>query len=252
VLESLIVQIASIDVQFRPGLWPTLGAIAMMALTIHLGQWQQRRAAEKTILQKEFDRRVALPPRTLAEIGRDPEAARYRTLVARGIWRGEGQIYVDNKVENEIAGYHVLTPLQLLDGAGEVLVNRGWVARGMNYPRPPDVPVPGGEVTVTGMAVVPTSRFLELSPASVEGNVWQNLTIARYREASKRDVLPFVLLAQEASPGLVPVTERPDARIEMHQQYMLTWYSLAATTLILWLSLNLKIRAIPIRDTEPS
>ena len=54
------------------------------------------------------------------------------------------------------------------------------------------------------------------------------------------DVLPFVLLAQDAVPALEKIAERPDARADKHVEYMLTWYSLAATAIVLWLVLNTK------------
>jgi cytochrome oxidase assembly protein ShyY1 len=37
------------------------------------------------------------------------------------------------------------------------------------------------------------------------------------------------------------VVERPDARADKNLEYMLTWYSLAATVIALWLLLNTRI-----------
>jgi surfeit locus 1 family protein len=70
--------------------------------------------------------------------------------------------------------------------------------------------------------------------------VWQNLDLLRYREVTRLDVLPFVMLAANAVPPLEKVEERPDARAEKHVEYMLTWYSLAATVVVLWIVLNTK------------
>jgi surfeit locus 1 family protein len=133
----------------------------------------------------------------------------------------------------------VVTPLNLSDGA-IVLVNRGWIARGPAYPSPPPAPAPAGRVDVAGLATVPTSRFIELSAQTVSGNVWQNLTIDRYRQTTKASVLPIVIVSHEAGEGLVAVRETPDAGVARHREYALTWFSLAATTLALWLALNLR------------
>jgi cytochrome oxidase assembly protein ShyY1 len=70
--------------------------------------------------------------------------------------------------------------------------------------------------------------------------VWQNLTIDRYREATKARVLPVVIISQDAGDGLVAVRETPDAGVARHREYALTWFSLAATTFALWLALNLR------------
>jgi surfeit locus 1 family protein len=90
------------------------------------------------------------------------------------------------------------------------------------------------------MASVPPRRVLELSSETVAGNVWQNLSIERYRSHTGIAVLPVVILSDAAAPGLTPVRENPDAGEARHREYALTWFSLAATTLVLWIALNLK------------
>lgn len=225
--------------RFKPTLVPTLAALAMVFVTGYLGHWQQERAAEKRALQREYDIRNAQPPLRLDTRTRD-RAMRYRQAVAEGEWHAPGQIYVDNQVKHEVAGFHVITPLKLQGVEGYVLVNRGWIARGPNYPLPPVAAVPAGRVAVIGQLTIPSDRFMELSANSIQGPVWQNLTIERYRAATKLDVLPFVLLAHDAPPPMEPIVERPDARADKHVEYMLTWYSLAATVVVLWLVLNTK------------
>jgi len=88
--------------------------------------------------------------------------------------------------------------------------------------------------------VTPPARFIELSSDAVMGDVWQNLSIERIRQASGLELLPVVVLADPASAGLQPFTERPDAGAARHREYELTWCALAATTFVLWLALNLK------------
>lgn len=233
-------------IQFRPGLLPSLAALIALALTLYLATWQQGRASEKRLLQTIFDQRVADQPVSLAADTRDANALRYRQARATGQWDARGQIFIDNKFDARgRAGYHVITPLKLQsaqNGETYVLINRGWVARGPNYPRPPEVPVPAGSISLSGMVVLPNARFLELANHSESTSVWQNLTIERYAKAMKMDVLPFVLLASaDPASQLEPVTERPDARVEKHVEYMLTWYSLAATIVVLWIGLNLRV-----------
>lgn len=228
------------SIRFKPTLVPTLAALAAVLLTGYLGQWQQERAAEKRALQLEFEARSGQPPVMLDALSRDP-ALRYRQASADGEWHAAGQIFVDNQVRNEVAGFHVITPLKLHGTDSYVLVNRGWIARGPSYPTPPATTVPVGRVSVTGLLTLPSTRFLELSDQSVLGAVWQNLTIDRYRVATKLDVLPFVLLAADTQPPMEKVTEHPNARASKHLEYMLTWYSLAATVIVLWVVLNARI-----------
>jgi len=46
-----------------------------------------------------------------------------------------------------------------------------------------------------------------------------------------------------AVPGLVGVTERPDAGAEQNREYEATWFLLAATAAVLWVGLNLRRNA---------
>ena len=167
------------------------------------------------------------------------DALLYRRVRAVGEYDAAGQVFLDNQVMQGRAGYHVVAPLRLHDGA-IVLVNRGWIARGPSYPAPPAAPVPAGRVEIAGLATSPPSRFLELGSQTVSGNVWQNLTIDRYRATTKAPVLPVLVLSDSPGEGLVAVRETPDAGVAKHREYALTWFSLAATTVVLWIALNLK------------
>ena len=228
------------EIRFAPTLVPTLAALGALGLLLYLGHWQQGRAAEKKDLQTQFENRIAAMPIVLGGEISDPLALRFSRASARGEWLASEQFFIDNKFDDDAVGYYVIAPLKLAGTNRYVLINRGWVPRAASYPTPPSIPVQSGLVNVDGVLILPSTRFLELNAATVQGNVWQNLTIERYRVASGRDVLPLVLLANAAVAPLKPVTEQPNARAEKHVEYMLTWYSLAATVVALWIGLNVK------------
>lgn len=211
----------------------------MFFLTLYLARWQQGRAEEKSLLQAEFIQRMKAPARDLSGSDRDADALRYTRATAKGRWHDTAQIFIDNKTDGGSAGYHLITPLKLGESDTYVLVNRGWIARSAAYPNPPAIASNAREVEIAGLITLPTQKFLELSGDTVQGAVWQNLTIERYRAHTKLDVLPFVLMASEPADGLRPVTLRPDAGVDKHREYMFTWYALAATIVVLWVSLNI-------------
>jgi surfeit locus 1 family protein len=225
---------------FAPGFWPTLGAALMIALTLSLGRWQVNRGDEKAARQALLEGRARETPVVLTGSFPDAQPLLYRHVRASGEWIPEGQVFVDNRIDEGRAGFHVITPLRLAGTKDAVLVNRGWIARGPEYPKAPAAPVPPGRVEVYGMATTPPQRVLELAAETVSGNVWQNLSIERYRQRTSIPVAPILILAEGSSPGLVPVRESPDAGEAKHREYALTWFSLAATTLALWIGLNLK------------
>jgi surfeit locus 1 family protein len=214
--------------------------VGLIALTVWLGRWQTDRGDQKEALQKLLDARIDAPVVDLAgPVGATADIL-YRRVRAKGQWIAEGQFFVDNRVFEGRAGFHVITPLRIEGSQQVALVDRGWIERTTAYPKAPPVEVLAGEVQVSGIAALPPKRYLELSSDIIEGNVWQNLSIERYRSVTGRTVLPFIVIADYAAPPLTAVHERPDTGIERHREYSLTWYSLAATTLVLWIALNLR------------
>ena len=212
----------------------------MIALTVALGTWQTNRAREKQERQALLESRIDETPLVLTGSVASADALLYRRVRAAGRWMPEGQIFVDNQILGGRAGFHVVTPLALEGERAALLVNRGWVARSADYPRAPRVDVPAGRVEVAGVASLPPRRVLELSPDTVAGDVWQNLSIERYAKQASVRVLPVVVLADPAPPGLVAVREKADAGVAKHREYALTWFALAATVLVLWIALNLR------------
>ena len=224
---------------FHPRPVTTLAAIALLALLVSLGAWQGRRAEEKRALQATWDARAAEASIVLTGAVRDPAPLLFRHVEARGEWLAAKQIFIDNRIHAGRAGFEVVTPLAIAGSGAVVLVDRGWIARDdAIYPRHPEVAVPRGDVRVAGVASRPPARVLELSSQTVSGDTWQNLSIERYAASSGLPLLPVVILADPPGEGLVAAQERPDAGIAKHVEYQLTWYALAATTIVLWLVLN--------------
>lgn len=226
--------------RFAPRIVPTVATVLFVALTLSLSRWQAHRAEEKRGLQAQMEARQAEPPLVLTGMVPTAEPLLFRHVRASGEWIPEAQIFVDNQVLAGRAGFEVITPLRLKASRDVVLVDRGWIERTAAYPAAPDVPVPRGAVEVAGIATVPPKRFIELSAETVTGNVWQNLKIERYAQATHLAVLPIVILDADPGPGLAAVHREPDAGISRHIEYEYTWLSLAITAIVLWVVLNLR------------
>lgn len=225
---------------FAPRLLTTVAAAALIALLLSLGRWQLDRAHEKEARQAIFESRMRETAVQLTGSVPAAEPLLYRRVRAAGTWIAERQIFIDNQIREGRAGFNVVTPLRLEGKKEAVMVNRGWIARTAAYPRPPPVGVPPGRVEVSGMATLPPRRFLELSSETIAADVWQNLSLDRYRALTGLDILPVVVLDESPAPGLAAIRETPDAGVAKHREYALTWLLLAATTLVLWIVLNLR------------
>jgi surfeit locus 1 family protein len=230
--------------QLRAGLWPTLATLALLPVMIGLGMWQLDRAEQKLRLQAEYDHRQLQPAVQLMSVLENPEALRFRRVLARGRYEPEFQILIDNRVHRGQAGYHVLTPLRLEDGSVRVLVNRGWVPLGRDRAVLPAIEVPPGPVEVTGLAAVPSTQGFHLGDAKPPGEgwqpVWQYLDLDSYRGSVAFPLQPFVVLLDPDSPGggYVRQWARLDAGIATHQGYAFQWFSLAVALAAIYILLN--------------
>jgi surfeit locus 1 family protein len=227
--------------RFRPAFLPGVAALAAIALTLSLGNWQSRRAEEKLALGRDLDDAarhavLALPSRPV-----DAHDYEFRKVSARGEYSAKYTILLDNKVLHGDAGYQVLTPLRIAGGDMYVLVNRGWVAAGVRRDSLPQIQTRTGTETVEGIAVVPSSHIFELGAKTEEGIVWQNLVLARYAKWSGLRLQPVVLQqTSDAADGLVRAWGRPDTGVNMHRGYAFQWYALATTILIIYVALSFK------------
>ena len=225
----------------------TLLSMALIALFISFGQWQWNKATVKGDLQTLLDTRSAEPAISMPVVPADAQAMRYRQVITRGHYEAEHQILLDNRVHREQAGYHVITPLRIENSEMRVLVNRGWVPALAEHSQTPQVTTPTGLVDVSGMAIVPGTRYFTLG-AEVAGStsgwqkVWQNLDLPRYVKAVNFPVQPVIIqLSPESTPGgFAREWPRPDERIERHIGYALQWWGFALATVLIWLVVNFR------------
>lgn len=211
-----------------------------MALTVAAGNWQLDRAHQKERLQRDYDRGSVDAPIHLSSSGVTAEDLRLRRVELTGTFDPKGLVLLDNKIRDGRPGYEVIMPVKIGDSAMHVLVDRGWVAVGMDRKVLPDIRTPDASVRITGIATVP-GRFLELSKVESAGPVWQNLTIERYIARTGLQVQPIVVQQQSDLPdGLLRSTERPDFGIAKHYGYAVQWFSFCGLIVFLYLYFHVK------------
>ena len=171
------------------------------------------------------------------------EDFQYRQVEAKGEYRSEFTIYLDNKTYKGHAGYHVLTPLQIANSDLHVIINRGWVPTGYDRSILPEIPTRSGETLVTGTVVAPELRMLELSEHTASGAVWDSFNLDRFQQMTNINLQPVMVLQNdEVDDGLIREWERPDSGASKNIGYAIQWFALAITTIIIFLVLNVKRR----------
>ena len=240
--------------RFRPKLIPTLATLAAIPLLVSFGHWQANKANQKQALQDTFDARatqlaVQIPKELL-----NPEEFRYRKVAVRGHFETAYQILLDNRVHNEQAGYHVITPFRIENSELYVLVNRGWVPLGADRAVLPEINTPKEVIEITGVAALPPSKIYELKQPEVTSGwqtVWQNMDMKRYREAVTFQMQPIIIQMDDGSPaGFARAWSRPDDRIQTHRGYAFQWYGMAVLLLLFYMVTNFQKLPTTERDSN--
>ncbi len=227
--------------RFKPSFLTTFAAAAGILAGLALGNWQLGRAHEKEAMATRLASLSREPAVTLTVTEVDAKQMQWRRVTVRGRFEPRHAVFLDNQVHHGVAGYYVIMPLAIGGGARYVLVNRGWIAGTGERTRLPSVRTPAGPVEVSGVAVVPSHRFFELSSEVSEGRVWQNLTLERYRKAVPIPLQP--VLIQQESPlddGLVREWSPPDLGVNTHYAYAVQWFALALAILVFYLFANVR------------
>jgi surfeit locus 1 family protein len=99
-------------------------ALAVSAGCVRLGFWQLSRLEERRLRNAEVAARSALPPAPALALAGD-SSARFRRVVADGLYDFARELLLTSRARNGAPGVHLITPL--LTERGAILVNRGWV-----------------------------------------------------------------------------------------------------------------------------
>lgn len=230
---------------FRPSLIGTIATLALIPLFIHLGQWQYSKAMMKQDLQHQYQVNAQQQDADLPNDFSDTQTLRYKNVLVRGEYLTQYQILLDNQVEGEVAGYHVITPLKLSSRNQVVLIDRGWIPALANHSDLPNVETPADEQEVRGQIWVPSQKFFSLQTVTLKGDewqtLWQNMDMKSYAKVVPFTVVPVVLrMSPNNAGGFVRNWVRPDDRIQTHLSYAYQWFGFAIATLGIYLFVSFR------------
>ena len=226
--------------------WPTLLALAGLAVLVGLGTWQLERRRWKEDLLAKIAARVHADPVALAraeEIASKGEDVEYLHVFARGRFHHDKEQYYYAPAPAGL-GWHVYTPLELASQR-VVWINRGFVPDARKNPQTrPQGQLPG-EVEARGLVRLPAGKGLFTPPNDVQRNLWYWPDLAAMTAAafpgSPQSVEALSLVieadAQPEPPGGLP--RGGVTRLQLpnrHLEYAITWYGLALTLIGVYLT----------------
>jgi cytochrome oxidase assembly protein ShyY1 len=209
---------------------PALALIFVVAVTFSLGQWQVRRAAEKDALQAQRDLARAAAP--IAPSAMKPELPSLdgRRVLLAGRFDDSKSVFLDNRTRGGVAGFHVLTPMQL-EGGAWVVVLRGWVARdARERTRLPVLPAQVDTVQIEGFAQASLAQPMVLArqPDAAPGErLWQHYDAEDYRRWSGLAVVEGIVRQTSAlSDGMARDWVEPGSGADKHRGYAFQWFAM--------------------------
>ncbi len=221
---------------FRFRLIPFIATLLVMAIGIAAGQWQTRRATEKTAIALALAQRAAAPQLAMDARPLAKDDVEYRTVRVKGEFLPDWPVYLDNRPYQGAAGLYVLMPFRIDGSNMHVLVARGWVPRNpAERTRLPAIPTPAGIITVQGLARRNPGKLLQFGQQDAlrPGAILQNLDVAGFAQASGLQMQPFLLEQTSALPdGLIRDWPLPSIGIDKHRGYAFQWFALTAVAFI--------------------
>lgn len=219
----------------RPGLWSILLTLSGLILMLGLGIWQLQRMAWKEKLIAEVQAGMTAAPLPLAAHLNNLPALNYRRVRLSGHFLHDREVYVGPRSYQGRSGLHVLTPLRLAGGA-TILVNRGWIPGNRRDPASRASGQIAGLVTVQGILRSKLRRGAWTPDYDSGAGQWFWYDIEGIAKAQGLELAAAVVQADaQANPGGLPIggVAQPALRND-HLQYALTWFSLAAVLLVIF------------------
>tara|TARA_B100000963_G_scaffold354641_1_gene371521 strand:- start:9384 stop:10085 length:702 start_codon:yes stop_codon:yes gene_type:complete len=229
--------------KFRPGAKITIFFVFFAILFFSLGVWQIERGQAKANILNEFNDNLKKTPSNL-----DESSKKWDRVYVRGSWINSEQILIDNIINRGIAGYKVITPLNIEGSDKTILVDRGWIKQNKYRGVLPDISLEEKSETVSGILELP-ELGLVLSNDIVTSE-WPKISQSKnfkiLAEQFDMNLFPMILLADPINQNsleyikITPTNMTPTKHYGYSAQWFLMFVVLCAMYIWYGLSKNEK------------
>lgn len=243
---------------FQPTLIGTLITLMCIPLFIKLGLWQYNKAQQKQAIHEAYDKAkvnqaLSFPLGLIDSSVMNADNWKYKKVTVKGVYDTKYQFLLDNQVEGDRVGYHVITPLRIENANEYVLVNRGWILGKDTHAEVPTFETPSGLQTLTGQIWVPSKKIFTLENTDTAAAkaqptvnswqmVWQHMDMVKYKQSVPFPVSDLAIRLDQNShaAGFVRNWQIPAERITTNIGYAYQWFGFACATLLIYLYMSIR------------
>ena len=225
--------------KFNPGKKITVFFIFFATTFFLLGLWQVERGHEKSNIIKQFNNKTTKTPISFSE-----ESSKWDRVKVKGFWYGSKQIFIDNVINSGIAGYKVLTPLQINETEIFILVDRGWISQGKSRDTLPRIDIKDEYVEVNGILEDPELGFV-LSEDLVTDN-WPKVSQTKNLDVLKKEfeeqLVSYILVAEPTLKSSLTYMKiiPTNMTAEKHFGYAIQWFTMFVALCLMYLWIGFK------------
>ncbi len=214
-------------------------ALAIVSALVGLGTWQVQRLAWKTDLIATMEARMQASAINLKDaLDLTVAEAEWRPVTTSGRLLDRHSVALYRISTEGDAGYQILTPMAV-DGVGDILINRGFVAASSFQDALSGVAPPSYEaVTVTGILRPDEEQSAFTNDNDPRTGAWYWIDLDALGREAGVELLPVMIVADADPAGGELIGDQ--ARFDppnQHLQYAITWYSLAVAALVIYVLL---------------
>jgi cytochrome oxidase assembly protein ShyY1 len=234
----------------RPRAFAIALTLAGVTAFVLLGGWQLRRAHEKEALFAAWAHAEEQAPITLAQARRDADATRWPLVEVDGTFEPARAYILDDQVRNGRAGVMLFEVFVPSAGGDALLVNRGFLPRGVRGDSPQLPPVPQGTQRLRALYAPPPGAGIRLGGNALPRQPgWPKTTIhvdlGEIAADLGRKLDPRVLLQVSADTGDHGFLRSWKPEVfppERHYGYAFTWFTFAGVVVATFAILHRKKR----------
>lgn len=210
-------------------------SLAVLAMLVSLGNWQVRRLAEKRAYLDEIEAMIGAAPVAIPARP-DPVTDRFRAVTASGRLTGP-EVHVLVSTRDFGAGYRIIQAFET--ETRRLLLDRGFIRlTDKNRPREP------GRITVTGNLYWPDETDSFTPENDLAANIWYARDVAPLADhLGTEQVMIVARTTLPDTPHITPLPTDSSGVPNRHMEYILTWYGLALTWVLMSAYFLLRRRA---------